>query len=188
MYRTNAQSRALEEQFIRSGMPYVVVGSKKFYERKEIKDVLAYLRLIAQPADTVSLQRIINVPTRKIGQKTLSELLRWAEQQGMQPVEALARVEEHPTLSDRRASARWPASPNLLADLRADRRRSCHCQRCIDQTVWQHSGYAQELRDGTEEGEERWNNVQELRRVRRAISPRSTRRRRCRSFWRTSRW
>ncbi len=99
MYRTNAQSRALEEQFIRSGTPYVVVGSKKFYERKEIRDVLAYLRLIANPQDTVSLQRIINVPTRKIGEKTFGEFLRWAQQEGMQPVEALARIEEHPTLA-----------------------------------------------------------------------------------------
>ena len=69
MYRTNAQSRALEEQFIRASLPYKVIGSKRFYERKEIKDMLAYLRLLLNPSDTFSLKRIINVPNRKIGPK-----------------------------------------------------------------------------------------------------------------------
>ncbi len=98
MYRTNAQSRALEEQFIRSGLRYVVVGSKKFYERKEIKDMLAYLRLLLNPADTASLQRIINVPARKIGPKTVNELLMWAEQQGLTPARGVAarRGASHP--------------------------------------------------------------------------------------------
>jgi DNA helicase II / ATP-dependent DNA helicase PcrA len=162
MYRTNAQSRALEEQFIRSGTPYVVVGSKKFYERKEIKDVLAYLRLIANPQDTVSLQRIINVPTRKIGEKTFGEFLRWTQQEGMQPVEALARIEEHPTLATGSKRALTGFS-NLLADLR-QKARELQLPALLDHLL-AHSGYAQELRDGTEEGEERWNNVLELRRV-----------------------
>src|SRR5215831_3153650 len=78
MYRTNAQSRALEEQFLRANIPYKVIGSRKFYERKEIKDMLAYMRLLANPYDDLSLQRIINVPNRKIGPKTLGELQRWA--------------------------------------------------------------------------------------------------------------
>ncbi|HEY7019608.1 MAG TPA: UvrD-helicase domain-containing protein [Ktedonobacterales bacterium] len=162
MYRTNAQSRALEEQFIRSGTPYVVVGSKKFYERKEIKDVLAYLRLIANPQDTVSLQRIINVPTRKIGEKTFGEFLRWTQQEGMQPFEALARIEEHPTLAtaSKRALTGFAA---LLADMR-QKARELQLPALLDHLL-AHSGYAQELRDGTEEGEERWNNVLELRRV-----------------------
>ena len=127
MYRTNAQSRALEEQFIRSGLRYVVVGSKKFYERKEIKDMLAYLRLLLNPADTASLQRIINVPARKIGPKTVNELLMWAEQQGLTPAEALQRVEEHPTLTTGSKRALSQASPrSWRACVR--RRRSAHCQ------------------------------------------------------------
>src|SRR5205807_8631388 len=77
MYRTNAQSRALEEQFLRANIPYKVIGSRKFYERKEIKDILAYLRLLANPNDDLSVQRIINVPNRKIGPKTLGELQHW---------------------------------------------------------------------------------------------------------------
>ncbi|HEU5349624.1 MAG TPA: UvrD-helicase domain-containing protein [Ktedonobacterales bacterium] len=162
MYRTNAQSRALEEQFIRNGMRYVVVGSKKFYERKEIKDLLAYLRLLLNPADAASLQRIINVPARKIGPKTLNELLVWAEQQQLSPSDALRRVEEHPTLTtgSKRALAGFAALMDRLRVVARER----PLPEVIDQIVLQ-SGYAQEIRDGTDEGEDRWNNVQELRRV-----------------------
>ncbi len=162
MYRTNAQSRAFEEQFMRSGTPYVVIGSKKFYERKEIKDVLAYLRLIANPLDTVSLQRVINVPNRKIGPKTLGEFLTWAQTRQLTPVEALARLDEHPTLATagKRALASFAV---LLADLQQAATEE-PLPRLIDRLL-ERSGYAAELRDGTEEGDERWNNVLELRRV-----------------------
>ena len=124
--------------------------------------MLAYLRLIANPQDTVSLQRIINVPTRKIGEKTFGEFLRWAQQEGMQPVEALARIEEHPTLATASKRALTGFS-KLLADLR-QKSRELQLPALLDHLL-AHSGYAQELRDGTEEGEERWNNVLELRRV-----------------------
>ncbi|MFP3381464.1 3'-5' exonuclease, partial [Bacillus sp. SIMBA_069] len=67
LYRTNAQSRVVEEVFIKSNIPYTIVGGTKFYDRKEIKDILAYLRLISNPDDDISLQRIINVPKRNIG-------------------------------------------------------------------------------------------------------------------------
>jgi superfamily I DNA/RNA helicase len=162
MYRTNAQSRALEEQFIRSGLRYVVVGSKKFYERREVKDMLAYLRLLLNPADTASLQRIINVPARKIGPKTLNELLLWAEQQGLSPLDALRRVEEHPTLTtgSKRALTGFASIMDRLRVVAHER----PLPEVIDQIVLQ-TGYAQDLRDGTDEGEDRWNNVQELRRV-----------------------
>jgi DNA helicase-2/ATP-dependent DNA helicase PcrA len=162
MYRTNAQSRALEEQFIRTGTPYVVVGSKKFYERKEIKDVLAYLRLIANPLDTVSLQRVINVPNRKIGPKTVSEFTSWAQSQHLTQFEALSRIEEHPTLATagKRALVGFSA---LLTDLRQAAREES-LPRLVDRLL-ERSGYAAELKDGTDEGEERWNNVLELRRV-----------------------
>lgn len=162
MYRTNAQSRAMEEQFIRTGTPYVVVGSKKFYERKEIKDVLAYLRLIANPLDTVSLQRVINVPNRKIGPKTVSEFTNWAQAQHLTQFEALSHIEEHPTLATagKRALAGFSA---LLTDLRQAAREE-PLPRLVDRLL-ERSGYAAELKDGTDEGEERWNNVLELRRV-----------------------
>ena len=83
MYRTNAQSRVLEEAFIRYGTPYKLVAGTRFYERREVKDIIAYLRLIQNPVDTVSLLRIINVPQRGIGQRTLDELTRWAREQGI---------------------------------------------------------------------------------------------------------
>ncbi len=162
MYRTNAQSRALEEQFIRSGLRYVVVGSRKFYERREVKDLLAYLRLLLNAADTASLQRIINVPARKIGPKTLNELLIWAEQEGLTAMEALHRVEEHPTLTT--GSKRALTSFVKLMDSLTTAARERPLPELIDQIVLQ-SGYALEIRDGTDEGEDRWNNVQELRRV-----------------------
>src|SRR5205807_2232594 len=81
LYRTNAQSRAIEDAFVRAGMPYRLVGGVRFYERREVKDVLAYLRLIQNPFDAVSLQRVINLPPRGIGQKTVQELLRWSNVQ-----------------------------------------------------------------------------------------------------------
>ena len=71
MYRTNAQSRPIEDAFVRRGMPYKLVGATRFYERKEIKDVMAYLRLIHNPYDGVGLSRIINVPPRGIGDRTV---------------------------------------------------------------------------------------------------------------------
>ena len=162
MYRTNAQSRALEEQFIRTGTPYVVVGSKKFYERKEIKDVLAYLRLISNPLDTVSLQRIINVPNRKIGPKTLNEFQSWSQAQRLTPLEALARIEEHPTLATG-AKRALTSFYTLLTTLRHAAEEE-PLPILVDR-ILERSGYAAELRDGTDEGDERWNNVLELRRV-----------------------
>src|SRR3972149_164730 len=83
MYRTNAQSRAIEEAFVRYGTPYKLVAGTRFYERREVKDIVAYLRLIQNPNDSVSLSRIINVPGRGIGQATLDELARWASSQGV---------------------------------------------------------------------------------------------------------
>lgn len=83
LYRTNAQSRALEEGFMRAGIPYTMVGGLKFYDRKEIKDILAYLRVIFNPADTVSLMRIINVPKRGLGDTTIGKLNEFAVENNM---------------------------------------------------------------------------------------------------------
>jgi DNA helicase II / ATP-dependent DNA helicase PcrA len=78
MYRTNAQSRALEERFVSDRLPYRLIGGTRFYERREIKDLLAYLRLIVNPFDSVSLERVLNVPARRIGDRTQQELRNWA--------------------------------------------------------------------------------------------------------------
>src|SRR5690606_20793855 len=83
MYRTNAQSRALEEAFVMRQIKYKLVGGTRFYERKEIKDMLAYLRLVHNPSDSVALGRIINEPSRGIGPKTLEALRGWANELGV---------------------------------------------------------------------------------------------------------
>lgn len=100
MYRTNAQSRAIEDAFIREGVPYKIVGTTKFYERREIRDVLAYLRFVANPSDGVSLERIINVPPRKIGATTVSALREWTESQGLALWSAVQRFGEVEGLSN----------------------------------------------------------------------------------------
>jgi DNA helicase-2/ATP-dependent DNA helicase PcrA len=161
MYRTNAQSRALEEQFMRSNIPYKVIGSRKFYERKEIKDMLAYLRLLANPHDDLSLQRIINVPNRKIGPKSVGELQRWANDQHISLAEAVLRADQHPTLGKAAKNA-LQSFAALLADLTMSM-EELRLPELLDR-IAERSGYGPDLRE-TPEGEERWSNVLELRRM-----------------------
>lgn len=96
LYRTNAQSRSVEETFIHYGIPYRIVGGQRFYDRKEIKDLLAYLRVIYQPEDRISFARIVNVPTRGVGAKSLENFYRWQESNGKSMQAALAEVDESP--------------------------------------------------------------------------------------------
>lgn len=161
MYRTNAQSRALEEQFLRANIPYKVIGSRKFYERKEIKDMLAYLRLLANPYDDLSLQRIVNVPNRKIGPKTIGELQRWANEEHISLYEAVQRITEQPTLG-KAAKTALQGFSTLLNDL-TQSMVGLNLPELLDR-VAERSGYGPELRE-TPEGEERWSNILELRRV-----------------------
>ncbi|HEC2147878.1 TPA: DNA helicase PcrA [Staphylococcus delphini] len=93
LYRTNAQSRVLEETFLKSNIPYVMVGGQKFYDRKEIKDLLSYLRLIANSADDISLQRIINVPKRGIGPSSVEKIATYAADHELTMFDALAEVD-----------------------------------------------------------------------------------------------
>ncbi|KFE41317.1 DNA helicase PcrA [Staphylococcus agnetis] len=93
LYRTNAQSRVLEETFLKSNLPYVMVGGQKFYDRKEIKDVLSYLRLIANSADDISLRRVINVPKRGIGPSSVDKIAAYASSNNISMFEALAEVD-----------------------------------------------------------------------------------------------
>ena len=90
MYRTNAQSRALEEAFVLRQIKYKLVGATRFYERKEVKDALAYLRVVHNPADTIALDRIINEPARGIGPKTYGAIKLWASSMGINEYTALA--------------------------------------------------------------------------------------------------
>src|SRR3989440_5687914 len=161
MYRTNAQSRALEEQFLRANIPYKVIGSRKFYERKEIKDMLAYLRLLANPNDDLSIQRIINVPNRKIGPKTLGELQHWASDKHISLHEAVQQINEHPTLG-KAAKLALAGFGELLVDFN-NALEELNLPELLDR-IAERSGYGPELRESPE-GEERWSNVLELRRV-----------------------
>jgi DNA helicase-2/ATP-dependent DNA helicase PcrA len=101
LYRTNAQSRAVEETFIRYGIPYRIVGGQRFYDRKEIKDLMAYLRLVYQPEDRVSFERIVNVPTRGIGTKSLENFYAWQRAGNLTLQEALDTANEHPHLTSK---------------------------------------------------------------------------------------
>jgi DNA helicase-2/ATP-dependent DNA helicase PcrA len=169
MYRTNAQSRSLEEAFVRGGVPYRLVGATRFYERREIKDALAYLRVIHNPLDTVSLTRIVNVPRRAIGQKTMSQLESWAESQGVSLFDALRMLRDH---EDSPVGARGRSSLlGFLALLEEfiSVRRELSVLELLD-LVLDLTGYASYVRDGTDEGEERWENINELRSVAREYS------------------
>ena len=104
-YRTNAQSRALEEVFVRVGLPYKVVGGTRFYERREVKDALAYLHVVANPADTVNLRRILNVPKRGIGDRAQAAVAQLAERERIPFVAALGRVEDAPGIATRSVTA-----------------------------------------------------------------------------------
>jgi len=161
MYRTNAQSRALEEQFLRANIPYKVIGSRKFYERKEIKDMLAYMRLLANPYDELSLQRIINVPNRKIGPKTFGELQRWAGERQIPLYDAIQQIDEHPTLA-KTARLALKNFAQLLVDFTSSI-EELQLPELLER-IAERSGYGPELRESPE-GEERWSNVLELRRV-----------------------
>src|SRR5437588_9640828 len=162
MYRTNAQSRALEEQFLRTNIPYKVIGSRKFYERKEIKDMLAYLRLLANPHDELSLRRIINVPNRKIGPKTLGELQQWANEKNVSLFDAIQQIDQHPTLGKAAKNA-LSEFGRLMNDL-ASAIDELHLPELLDR-IAERSGYGLELREGPDSELERWANVVELRRV-----------------------
>jgi DNA helicase-2/ATP-dependent DNA helicase PcrA len=166
MYRMNAQSRAIEEAFLRYGIRYQLVGGTRFYQRREVKDALAYLRVLRSDTDVVSFERIINVPARAIGDKTL-EALRGAATRGSlstwQAIEAaVAGTHGLETLGSRPRNAITDFAI-LIKRLRA-RVGVLGLPELVDEVLEQ-SGYRAMLADGTEEGEERWANLLELREV-----------------------
>jgi DNA helicase-2/ATP-dependent DNA helicase PcrA len=121
-YRTNAQSRVVEEVFVRYGVPYQVVGGLKYYDRREVKDALAYLRAIVNPDDQVALKRIINMPKRAIGDTSVAHVDRFAESEQIGFFEALRRVDENPRLTARasRSIAEFVALMDHLVERAAD--------------------------------------------------------------------
>ncbi|MGQ9598502.1 MAG: ATP-dependent helicase [Anaerolineae bacterium] len=169
MYRTNAQSRPIEDAFVRRGMPYKLVGATRFYERKEIKDVLAYLRLIHNPYDGIGLTRIINVPPRTIGQKTVEALIRWAGELGLPVYAALQLLAEAGDGEDPSApfSTRTRRILNAFTSLIEELTRARHELDLLEllDLILERTGYAAYVQDGTEEGQARWENIMELRTV-----------------------
>jgi DNA helicase-2/ATP-dependent DNA helicase PcrA len=164
MYRTNAQSRVLEEAFIRYGMPYKLVAGTRFYERREVKDVVAYLRLIQNPLDTVSLMRVINVPQRGIGERSLDELSRWAGSQGVNEYKALqllADSSEELPFSVRTVKAL--AGFAVMLENFIEKSQGLNIVALFDHIV-EKSGYKQYI-TGLVDGDERWENIMELRGV-----------------------
>ena len=160
LYRTNAQSRPFEEMLVRSRIPYTIVGGLKFYDRKEIKDVLAYLRAIVNPFDSVSLLRVINTPRRGIGKATIDALVNAAQQLSLPLWEILSDETSVNTLAGRSAKG-----VNSFAKLIS------HWQEQLDtvpaseivQGVIEDSGYIRDLQNqGTDESTDRLQNLQEL--------------------------
>jgi DNA helicase-2/ATP-dependent DNA helicase PcrA len=166
MYRTNAQSRALEEAFVLARMPYRLVGATQFYKRREVKDIIAYLRLVHNPVDAVSFSRVVNVPPRGLGDKTRRDLLAWAAANGWQPAEALIQLA---TNSEIQHPFRGRALTSLLlfgAMLHTwvTLRDQASVVDLLD-TILEQSDYRRYIDDDTEEGQDRWANVMELRGV-----------------------
>jgi DNA helicase-2/ATP-dependent DNA helicase PcrA len=159
-YRINAQSRVIEESLMRFGIPYQLIGGTRFYERREVKDALAYVRLARNPADRVALGRIINVPARGIGAKTVEELGAWAESRDVSMWAAVEAAGENPNLAPR-ARAQLGVFADLMRGLMA--MAASEPPSAIFDAALERSGLETAINDGTDDGEERWANVQELR-------------------------
>jgi DNA helicase-2/ATP-dependent DNA helicase PcrA len=168
MYRTNAMSRLIEEAFLQARLPYRLVGAQRFYGRREVKDMIAFLRLVHNPADEASLNRVINVPPRGIGDKTLTTLNMVARQNGLQPGEVVL------DLAGGSGSKYWSAFTGRASLSLADfggmfaawrtAALSLTTSELFDRIV-KDLNYKEYIDDQSEEGEDRWENVEELRRI-----------------------
>ncbi|HEV8056780.1 MAG TPA: DNA helicase PcrA [Nocardioidaceae bacterium] len=168
-YRTNAQSRVFEEIFIRVGLPYKVVGGVRFYERREVRDALAYLRLLDNPADTVSLRRILNVPKRGIGERAQACVEALASQERIPFWEALRRADEAPALATRSGGA-IRGFVELVEGLQALVAEGAKPDTVLEQVLGR-SGYLRELEESTDpQDETRVENLSELLAVAREFS------------------
>lgn len=168
MYRTNAQSRLLEEAFLGAGLPYKLVGAQRFYGRREIKDLVSYLRLVHNPSDEVSLSRVINTPSRGIGDKSFMALRTQAQKAGMSTGEFLLNLRLDADTNgvdflSGRARASTLHFSNLLRHWTENKSNSASLI-LLDQII-DDTEYHNYIDDGTEEGHERWDNILELRRL-----------------------
>ena len=159
LYRTNAQSRVFEQIFLRDGTPYKIIGGLRFYDRAEIKDIIAYLRLLYQPDDAISFRRIVNVPKRGLGDVSVGKFLTWRDAGGQDVLTALATIQDCPNLATRaKASLR-----QLGVDLEDIRSKiDTYTPDKIIEAVIQRFHYDEFIDDGTDQGESRKENVGEL--------------------------
>ncbi len=159
LYRTNAQSRVFEQMFTRNSLRYRLIGGQRFYDRAEIKDLIAYLKLIYQPSDTISFRRVVNVPKRGLGEVSVGKFLAWQSGSGLNVLDALVRADDCAELTSRARKTlsqlgRALSEINKLAGTESPDRIIKEIMRRFD-----YGGY---LDDGTERGEERRQNVDEL--------------------------
>lgn len=159
LYRTNAQSRSIEEAFVHYGIPYRMVGGVRFYDRKEIKDIIAYLRLIYQPEDRVSFERVVNIPTRGIGATSLQNFIAWQQAAELTIVQALQQVASCQDLTPKARKALGELG-DILTSLR-EISTDTAVVGLID-SLLRRIDYLHYLDDGTAQGETRQENVREL--------------------------
>jgi len=159
LYRTNAQSRAIEDAFVRYGIPYRLIGGTRFYDRKEIKDIIAYLRLLYQPSDRASFARIVNVPTRGVGPSSVEKFLTWQGSTSMTIIDALTAVDLCTTLTPRARNALSELGSALskLAEFAGE----MPLHELIDKVI-RRFDYLKFLDDGSVQAEDRQANVREL--------------------------
>ena len=163
LYRTNAQSRVLEEAFMRQGMPYTIVGGLKFYERMEIKDILAYMRVLSNPFDSVSLQRIINVPRRGIGETSINKLLAYSNEKKITLFEIIANPDTLNEIPGLTARTKNPlgAFSMLLLDL-MNKQESMSVSQLMEEII-DKTGYIEALKADKKKGEENISRVENVR-------------------------
>jgi DNA helicase II / ATP-dependent DNA helicase PcrA len=159
LYRTNAQSRALEEVMVHYGLPYRIVGGVRFYDRKEVKDVMAYLRLIYQPEDIVSFERIVNVPARGIGGKSLRNFYDWRLRHGYSLEQALARAADCADITPKARSG-FAELSDIVTSFRAQ--MDDLLPAALVDSLLRRLDYLNFLKDGSPQGEARVENVKEL--------------------------
>jgi DNA helicase-2/ATP-dependent DNA helicase PcrA len=167
MYRTNAQSRLIEEAFLSANLPYKLVGAQRFYGRREVKDIIAFLRLVANPDDLFSLSRVINTPSRKIGTKTFAELITIAQKNEITPGNLLLNLAEEnpPELESftKAGGSRLMGFGRLLFKWRGVYENLPPVE--IVELILSDIDYRTYIEDGSDEGYDRWENVVELRRL-----------------------
>ncbi|HEX4016945.1 MAG TPA: DNA helicase PcrA [Frankiaceae bacterium] len=160
-YRTNAQSRSFEDVFIRVGLPYKVVGGVRFYERREVRDALAYLRVLANPVDTVSLRRILNVPKRGIGDRAEAMVAAFADRERVPFAEALERARDAPGLATRSLNA-IESFTALMAEARSAAEAGVPPSELLE-LIYDRTGYLKELQESPDLQEQgRAENLEEL--------------------------